>query len=562
MNFILENRSIKDLNIQFNADGWGPINGDKLSAFEDVPYAHFDKKDKCFRSADFVGLQQYNNQRSQYPKYYRREEQGNADFSFRHDSVEDSTFQLVDSSKTQAKGRYNSGKRQISRNNPSANNKFNRNTSATNRQGGRPIQDNSKGKGNTNSKFNNKGYKRIDRKDRMPSLAVGGDWEMVEEFDLAQLLKLVANPPVVEDLSWCGHLDQYDETYDKITTRTLKPLKIFENKIFNNVTTSDDPILQSYGVDGVGDVYATDAILAQLMAAPRSVYSWDIVIQKLNGMIFLDNRDDSNADLLTVSETAQEPPTISEDVGEINFPDNLSREATRINQNFSQQVLTETAQENRKKYDANPFLDEEDANLDLASVAYRYRKFTLGNIKLVARCELHCWTTKGGEDQFMTCFALNEWDSKYSGGVSWRQKIDTQKGAVLATELKNNSCKLAKWTAQSFLAGAQQMKLGYVSRNAPNNAFEHSILATQFFKPKDLALQINLSINNVWGIVKMISELLLSYQDGKYVLMKDPNKPIVRLYSVPLNTFEDDDSTKSSSDDEDADNIEETKPEA
>jgi hypothetical protein len=34
------------------------------------------------------------------------------------------------------------------------------------------------------------------------------------------------------------------------------------------------------------------------------------------------------------------------------------------------------------------------------------------------------------------------------------------RGAVLATELKNNSCKLAKWTAQSILAGADQMKLG------------------------------------------------------------------------------------------------------
>ncbi len=31
-----------------------------------------------------------------------------------------------------------------------------------------------------------------------------------------------------------------------------------------------------------------------------------------------------------------------------------------------------------------------------------------------------------------------EWDSKYSGGVNWRQKIDTQKGAVLATELGIN----------------------------------------------------------------------------------------------------------------------------
>jgi len=49
---------------------------------------------------------------------------------------------------------------------------------------------------------------------------------------------------------------------------------------------------------------------------------------------------------------------------------------------------------------------------------------------------------------------------RYSGGVNWRQKIDTQRGAVLATELKNNSCRLARWTAQSLLAGADLMKLG------------------------------------------------------------------------------------------------------
>ncbi len=43
---------------------------------------------------------------------------------------------------------------------------------------------------------------------------------------------------------------------------------------------------------------------------------------------------------------------------------------------------------------------------------------------------------------------------KLSGGVEWRQKLDTQRGAVLANELKNNACKLAKWTVQALLANA------------------------------------------------------------------------------------------------------------
>ena len=130
----------------------------------------------------------------------------------------------------------------------------------------------------------------------------------------------------------------------------------------------------------------------------------------------------------------------------------------------------------------------------------------------------------------IAAYALNEWDSKYCDGIAWRQKIDTQRGAVLATELKNNSSKLAKWTAQSIVAGADQMRVGYVSRTTPKDPADHVVLATQAFKPKELATQINLSLTNIWGIVKMVIEMALS---------KDPNKPTLRLYAVPPNKFED-----------------------
>jgi translation initiation factor 3 subunit D len=95
---------------------------------------------------------------------------------------------------------------------------------------------------------------------------------MLEEFDLAQMLKLAANPPKVQDIEVHGHLDQYDENFDKLTTRTAKLLKRAENKVFFDVTTGEDPVLERLAVEQVGDVYATDTILAQLMAAPRSVY--------------------------------------------------------------------------------------------------------------------------------------------------------------------------------------------------------------------------------------------------------------------------------------------------
>ncbi len=64
-------------------------------------------------------------------------------------------------------------------------------------------------------------------------------------------------------------------------------------------------------------------------------------------------------------------------------------------------------------------------------------------------------------------------------GVDWRSKIDNQRGAVLATELKNNANKLAKWTAAALMSGAEMIKLGYVSRAHPRDPFNHVILGTQ-----------------------------------------------------------------------------------
>eukprot|EP01043_Picozoa_sp_COSAG02_P070940 COSAG02_NODE_12766_length_1498_cov_1.195854_1_plen_111_part_10 len=74
---------------------------------------------------------------------------------------------------------------------------------------------------------------------------------------------------------------------------------------------------------------------------------------------------------------------------------------------------------------------------------------------MLVRCSLDGAVTpkREGDTQFMTCMALNEFDPKVTG-VDWRRKLDTQRGAVLANELKNNSNKLGRWTARSFLAGA------------------------------------------------------------------------------------------------------------
>jgi translation initiation factor 3 subunit D len=278
------------------------------------------------------------------------------------------------------------------------------------------------------------------------------------------------------------------------------------------------------------------------MTCTRSVYPWDIVVQKLpNGTLFFDKRDNSQLDYLTVHETSYTPPS---DEDGINTMERLGLEATIINQNFSQQILKKAG---RKDMDLpNPFFDEDDADgMEPASVAYRYRKFPLDDAtNLICRTEVHGLVKK---DQYMTAFALNEYVPTSTAGtaspqiISWREKIDQQRGAVLATELKNNSFKLAKWTAQSLLADVEQMKIGFVSRAHPKNNYEHVVLATQFYRPKDFATQITLNEGSMWAMVRMFVSLFQKQEPGKYLLLREPNKAVLQIYAVPADTFDNDD---------------------
>ena len=168
---------------------------------------------------------------------------------------------------------------------------------------------------------------------------------------------------------------------------------------------------------------------------------------------------------------------------------------------------------------------------------------------LIARCELDAVAlTQSSETQFITIKALNEWDPKLSNGIDWRQKLDTQRGAVLANELRNNANKLAKWTVQALLAGSDQIKFGYVSRVHVRDANKHVILGTQQYKPHEFATQINLNMDNAWAILRCIIDIVMKQNDGKYLIMKDPNKNIIRLYDIPNNTFDSD--SESSSEEE------------
>jgi translation initiation factor 3 subunit D len=345
------------------------------------------------------------------------------------------------------------------------------------------------------------------QRNRDASVQVKPEWTVMEEIDFSRLAKLNLDTGEGEDLENYGFLYYYDRSYDKQpgAKTSERRLNVLERAAYN-VTTSSDPILQELSDKDEATVFATDNVLSMLMCATKSVYSWDLVFSRKGNKVFIDKRDGSNLDMVTVNENAADAPLeISEgNKDSINSPGALMLEATHINNVFPLQVVSESDTSKVNMTHEHPFYNEEVESDPPASKAYRYRRFDLSLEKdeeplhLIVRTELDAVVKNNinGEDQYLTIKALNEFDNKAQGSggaLDWRSKLASQRGAVLATEMKNNSCKLARWAVQSILAKADTMKLGYVLSHA-QHLYRANTVTVSFLVPAPRTTMITSSL--------------------------------------------------------------------
>jgi len=554
--------------IHDNPEAWGPSPNALPTQFKDIPYAPFSKSDKIGRIVDWNAESAQSNLGPNAHQRGFRANRGSAreaygagqggTFAYFHDEDE-ASFNLVGGGTGPNRG----GAGGLMGSNRGARGRGSNLRGSTARgrgMGGRLDQG---GAGRRGGQWSRGGSSWKgdwgDRNSRIreSTVVIGQDWQVLEEIEFSRLakLRLEVDVDAAEDISTHGFLYEYDRAYDRINTKNPQPLQILDRSRYHP-TASEDPIIQELAAQNKAHVFTTDSVLSLLMCATRSVYPWDIVITKEGGKLFLDKREGGPFDFLSVNENAADPPAESDKPDSPNTPSALSLEATFINQNFALQVVKEDSKTAYQFKNPNPFYGPEETE-PCASAGLRYRRFDLSlsddeEMMLIIRTEVDA-VLRGpntgnakeqgapDEESFITIRTLNEFDSNSqgSGGApNWRTKLDTQRGAVVATEMKNNSCKLAKWAVQSILAGADQMKMGYISRSNPRDASRHVILGQQWLKPKDFAGQINVNLSNGWGIVRTAIDLAFKADDGKYLLMKDPNKPVVRLYKVPENAFD------------------------
>ena len=462
---------------------WGPPTTTETT-LNGVPYAPFSKGDKLGRMADWTaeGKERERGGRQQYQSRYRDHIYGGGPGGLQtvfnvEGQNEENTFSLVDRSQTSNRSRGFGGRGStVFRGRGQRGQQSQRGGRGTfQRVGGRGGQQGFDSRGGRGGRGGRRfGWKDYDKpqRNREASVQPKDSWRLLEEIDFNRLSKLNLETGEGEDLEEYGFLHYYDRTWDKQpgAPTSVRKLTVLDRAAYN-VTTSSDPIIQGLVEKDEATIFATDNILSMLMCAPRSVYSWDIVLVKEGSKIFIDKREGSSLDMVTVNENAADAPLeMSEgNKDQINAPGALKEEATHINNVFPLQVVKESS-----RYDMNnehPFHNPQEDETPAASKAYRYRRFDLSleadaePLHLVVRSELDAVVKNNisGEDQFLIIKALNEFDNKAQGSggaLDWRNKLASQRGAVVATEMKNNSCKLARWTTQAILAKADLMKLG------------------------------------------------------------------------------------------------------
>ena len=363
-----------------NADGWGPTL--VPPQYADIPFAPFEKRTFIGRMADWSARAEQYRERM---RHKGGKEVSNEAFTV---AVEDTEgFNLVDTRAAPPQPQWDKGMR-----GRGGRGRFG--GRAGGRGGGRfgqaaPMGEEakfnakfgkkvitapvSKWKKNQQANYGNRWNDQKPQRTREASVDVRADWEVKGQVTFPELQKLSMDAPEPKDVYKCGSVHYYEKAFDKINPKAEKPLIANEERTFYNLSTSDDPVIARLHDDKSLSnvrVFATDAILSVIMAAPRSAFSWDLIVNRVGNKLFLDKRTDSPIDYVTCMETANDFG--DEDRESINHPGKLMVEATYINQSFSQQVLSRTEKPVTFDEPKGPFVSSADETP--APVSYRHRR--------------------------------------------------------------------------------------------------------------------------------------------------------------------------------------------
>lgn len=397
---------------------------------------------------------------------------------------------------------------------------------------GKPSYSSSTRMGQSSGKYNGRrgagwGARYNDKQSqqkREASIDVKPEWQMLDEIEFSRLSKLQLDPEDPVELGSHGTAKVYDRSCDKITARTERALPHAgpsTEPIHRLTSLEDDVLARNLALKSNCNVLVSDVVASMLMSCQRTVLPWDVVVKKRDNCLIFDKRPESDIDLVYVNENSLEVNKEGSDES-FNSPKALALEATRISQVLSSVVS--------KKETVS--LSERPSSMD--STPIRYTKVILGDeVQVLVRGQICALKDTDLKNSPISLVSLLQYDQKCSNSMDWRLKLDTQGGAILAQEIHNNHSLLSKAVFKALLLGIDIIKVAYVSRVSSRDRSRHSLLGLQEYEPYELASQMNLNVPNGFGILRAVVDLCKDLPSGEnLVLMRDPNKPMLRLYEM------------------------------
>jgi translation initiation factor 3 subunit D len=355
---------------------------------------------------------------------------------------------------------------------------------------------------------------RHTQRKREPSVVVSAEWKILEEIEFSRLAKLQLDPDDSVPIKTVGRAPIYDRAFDKVSTRAEKTFSLPADEPIRHVLqgVEDDATLLKLASENGATVIVPDYVASILMAAPRTVNPWDISVKRRGNLVIFDKRPESDLDLMPVNETAPEAPMDDRSETNINSAHLLAQEMAWITHHLPKVILKSGVESEEK--------------------AVRYATLDLGDEAVVlVRSLIPMLLSENIPTHLAT---MLEYEQKGAGGMDWRMKLDSQRGAIFAHEIRNNGALLARTVFQALVSAVDHIKLAYVSRAGPKDTVRHSLLGLHEFEPYELASQMNLNIPAGFGILRAIIDLCRSLPTNRdYILMRDPNKAVLRLYKLP-----------------------------
>jgi len=539
-------------------DAWGPLESLEVAEPPLLPYQPYSTSDHIGRVSDWSRQQKYGDRYS-----YGRSAQGEAAqtfaFTYKEEEEDDSfravgrTASIAAAQKKRAASSYSAGRSRGSRSGfHSARSNFG---SGHGGRGG--------GRNGFRRGYFVRNWTDTSRLVTDSMITVMPSWEVMKTVPLTSLQKSLFGVPTnstakardlherdlpplpkATDMEVCGQLNLLNpRTYQMASCRTPTPVAKSQKLTFS-VSTSDDPVMQRLA-DQIREegtektvIFATDNIVAALMTAPRSVLPWGVSISRKDNLIFLDVTEGSMVNLLSVCENDGSAGMATQDSDSVNSPSNLWREASYVSDMYAQHVVSAATAGPAVSFEKPcPFLTEEDKNekKEAAPVAYRYRRYALSEtVDLVVRCELQAVQNRCTADtidgNLVEVCALNEWNPS---STAWKKEIDKRVGFVLASELKNNSCRMTRVTAKAFLSGANKVHVGFITRKSSTDNMNHVLLASMLYDTVTFASHLTVTARGLWGIADALFQLIVPLPDGKYLLAKQDSSANLTLYATP-----------------------------